>query len=168
VALSACGSGTGATQAPTHPAVTVAAASPCTAAAQAAAARRLGVPASAIARSTFVASSGAPSCRYTARIPDGTTVTVTANIDTAPQAYYRLEREVIEDGQMFSTERESPVPQNVSGLGLTADWFPLEMKLETTDGTRLITIEVAWPGRSVQAREATAEAVAAAYLARPG
>ncbi len=67
-----------------------------------------------------------------------------AELDGAPQAYYRLDREVVEFGQnviwAHLGARADPYP--IAHLGLAADWFPSENQLVTTDGVRLITIVV--------------------------
>jgi hypothetical protein len=159
-ALAACGTSS-AGGAPRAASAT--APSPCTPTEAAAVARRLGVPVATLSHSTYTANSGAPSCRYAARVA-GAPVAVSISVDTAPQAYYRLERQVVEEGQQFGAQANAPVPQDVAHLGLDADWFPAEQDLMTTDGARLITVAVTWPGRDVAFRRAAAEAVAAATL----
>jgi hypothetical protein len=136
----------------------------CTTRARSALAARLGVSGATISATPFIAGSGAPSCHYVVRRIGRGPIGFTANVDTAPQAYCRLEREVVESGQQFASQRESPVPEQVTGLGLDADWFPAEAKLMTTDGTRLITIGVNWPASSQPTERTVAEAAAKAYL----
>jgi hypothetical protein len=91
-------------------------------------------------------------------------VKVTVILDSYPQAYQRLERTAEEDDQQFGTVRTEAPPQQVMGIGLDADWFPTEQKLMTTDGRRLITAFVAWPGARPGRREALGKAVARRYL----
>ncbi len=139
----------------------------CTAPIRLVLSRLLGVPTAAIVATPFTASSAAPSCRLSARW-HGRTIAVTANVDAAPQAYYRLEREIVETGQAFAAQREIPVPEHVAGLGLDAAWFQTEPKLMTTDGTRLITVGVHWPGAAPRSERSLAIAVARASLAPQG
>ena len=54
----------------------------------------------------------------------------------------------------------------VAGLGLDADWFPDGNYVLTTDGVKLITVTVAWPGSSQAARRALSIAVARRFLGR--
>jgi hypothetical protein len=166
--LAACGSSGRSGGSPAREAT---AAGPCAGAAatraQAVVAARAGLPAADVSRAPFVAPSGAPGCRFAARGAGGGAVMVAVSVDTSAQPYYRLEREVVEDSQVFSTAREYPIPLNVPGLGLAADWFGLPEKLEATDGRRLITVTATGPRREA-ARRSVSEAVAAAYLGRPG
>lgn len=87
-----------------------------------------------------------------------------ANVDTAPQPYERLERTIVEDGQQFGQTRGFTPPQTVPRLGLDASWLPDQAKLLTTDGTRLISVSVAWPGAGQTRRRALADAAARPYL----
>ena len=87
-----------------------------------------------------------------------------ANVDNGPQPYFRLERTIVEAGQQFGAVRTAAPPQSVTGLGLDAAWFPDEMKLMTTDGVRLITVTINWPGTSGARRRALARATARDYL----
>jgi hypothetical protein len=162
--LAGCGGGSS-TPAPATTHAAAATPSACSAATAAAVARRLGVPAGTVTASPYIATTAAPSCRYATRVA-GVPVSVTVSIDTAGQAYYRLERQAVEDGQQFASQREAPVPQDVPGIGLDADWFPVEMNLVTADARRLITVAATWPGRDVAVRRAIAEAVARAALAQ--
>jgi hypothetical protein len=90
----------------------------------------------------FPASNGADGCRLTA---SGLTAIVL--LDSAPQPYYRLEREVTEFGQNVDWTKVPPsaYPRTIKHLGLDANWFPLQSRLLTTDGVRLITIKLHGP-----------------------
>jgi hypothetical protein len=91
---------------------------------------------------------------------------VLANVDSAPQAYFRLERQAIEYAQnvLWSHRGAGAYPQHIDHLGVDADWFPVEASVMTTDGRRLITVGVSWPGATTGRRRRAAEAVARTYL----
>jgi hypothetical protein len=112
-----------------------------------------------------VANSGSPECDFRARV-DGGRVRLSVEVDTAPQAYSVLERTAEEAAQIFGPHRPSPPPQDITGLGLDADWFPEEQHLMTTDGLRLITATVVWPAARQSRRRALAEVAARPYLGR--
>ncbi|MGH2851666.1 MAG: hypothetical protein ACRDLP_13730, partial [Solirubrobacteraceae bacterium] len=63
--------------------------------------------------------------------------------------------------------RASPAPEQVAGLGLEASWFPAEMHLEATDGKRLLTTTVDWPGVPAAREIRLARAMTATYLHTP-
>lgn len=91
---------------------------------------------------------------------------VVAQLDSAPQAFARLEREAVETGQNVIWRHLGPAayPQDVPHLGLDADWFPTEAKVMTTDGLRLITVSINWPAANAARRRGVAELVARTYL----
>jgi hypothetical protein len=91
---------------------------------------------------------------------------VTATVDTAPQAYFRLERTVVEEAQNFVQTQGGAAPVQVPGVGLDADWLPGESRLVTTDGTRLVTIAVDWAGATVARRSSLAAGIARTFLGR--
>jgi hypothetical protein len=70
-----------------------------------------------------------PECDFRAHDPNRRAVTVAATIDTAPQAYFRLERAAVEASQSFNPSRIVAPPEDLPGLGLDADWFPAETQL---------------------------------------
>lgn len=109
----------------------------------------------------FTASNGGDKCRLRA----GDT-TVNVILDSAPQAYRRLENQVVEYGQNVDWARvpRSAYPRTVKHVGLDADWFPLENRLLTTDGVRMIDIKVRAREPSPQARESLAISLARVYL----
>jgi hypothetical protein len=110
-----------------------------------------------------VGNNGQPECRFAFVAPPHH-VRVVANLDGAPQAYFRLERTIIETAQLFRAERTFPAPEQVHGLGLDASWFPTTLSLMTTDGHTLITVGVHWPGVKQRRMQTLAAAVAKQYL----
>lgn len=93
---------------------------------------------------------------------------LTANIDTSPSPYFRLERTAVEAYQMFAPTGAAQPPRPVDRLGLEAYWFPDRTQLMSTDGTRLVTVAVGWR-RSRQARRQGLAVVALRpYLRTPG
>jgi hypothetical protein len=105
-----------------------------------------------------------PQCDFKVRPARSDEVAVSATIDTAPQAYVRLERAAVEAGQRFSNTSVVAAPVSVAGLGLDAQWFPADAKLMTTDGARLITVVVSWPAANDARKRSLAESVARPYL----
>jgi hypothetical protein len=104
-------------------------------------ARASGLAARSIHSAPFTALDGSASCRFSARTASQR-MSVVVEIDTAPQAYYRLEREAVEYGQnvLWHHQPESAYPQYVLRVGVEADWFPAERTLMATDDQRLITV----------------------------
>ncbi len=115
----------------------------------------------ATAATPFTASSGADGCRL--RGPEGEAI---AMLDSAPQAFTRMEREQVEFWQnvewSHKTARAAPSP--ITTLGLGGYWFPLQSRLLTTDGVRLITVKVRAPSTGPAERKADAVALAQVYL----
>jgi hypothetical protein len=157
--ISGCG---GSSKASQHLAPTKQAAAPpvCRPAAAAALARDLSVPAGSISARPGVGNNGQPECRFTA----GRDLRVVANLDGAPQAYFRLERTIVETGQLFRADRTFPAPEQVARLGLDASWFPTGSDLMTTDGHTLVTVEVHWPRVPQRRMRTLAAGVARQYL----
>jgi hypothetical protein len=87
-------------------------------------------------------------------------------LDSAPQPYERMEREQVEFWQnvewSHKTARSAPRP--VSHLGLDAYWFPVQSRLLTTDGVRLITVKLRAPGMGPAERREEAVRLAHVYL----
>ena len=137
----------------------------CQPKASSAIAQFLGVPAGTITAGASTGNNSMPQCTFATRPGSAVAVRITANIDTAPQPYFRLERTAEEAEQEFSTVRLA-MPQDITGLGLDADWYPGQQQLMTTDGTRLITVSVSWRKASHGRRQAIAEDVARTYLGR--
>jgi hypothetical protein len=122
-------------------------------------ARAASVSAGAVSEKAGTSSQATPQCVFRAG-----KVKVVAIVDSAPQAYFRLERTVVEAQQQFSTVRLEPAPVHVGGLGLDADWFPKEKQIMTTDGNRLITVGVAWHGMRRKQQIVLAKVIARMYL----
>jgi hypothetical protein len=112
----------------------------------------------AFGAANFTATNGAPACRYR-----GHALTVVADVDSSPQAVYRLDRQVVEYGQgvIWFHRSQSAYPRSVAGIGVAADWFPAEELMMTTDGRRLISIIV---GAGAHSPERIAADAARAYL----
>ena len=96
-------------------------------------------------------------------------MSVIVMLDSAPQAYTRMEREQVEFWQNveWSHKAARAAPRPVVHLGLVGNWFPLQNRLLTTDGVRLITIRVRAPSSGPSERKASAERLARAYLGPP-
>jgi hypothetical protein len=136
----------------------------CPPEAQQAMARFLSVPASGIALSTSTGNNAMPQCTFKAGGAAKRPIVLIANVDSGPQPYFVLERTAVEATQQFTATRMIAAPQDVSGLGLDADWFPAETQLMATDGHRLITVSVSWHGASQARKRVIAEAVTRPYL----
>jgi hypothetical protein len=136
----------------------------CTAGAKAAMARFLAVSPRAVAWKATIANNGMPQCALSAELSGASRVLVVANIDSAPQAFFRLERTAVEAAQNFTSPRVVSPPQQVGGLGLDADWFPSSQQLMTSDGNRLISVSVSWRDAPAARKRGVAEAVARPYL----
>ncbi len=139
----------------------------CLPQARAAVARSLALPTAAVASAESVGNNAEPQCTFSARLSDAKRVTVVANVDSSAQPYFRLERTYLEAEQVFTPTRLIPAPEAITGLGLEADWFPAQSQLMTTDGLRLITVSVSWPGATQKHEQAVAEIVARPYLRSP-
>ena len=126
----------------------------------------LQLPASAVSQAVSRGNNEMPQCVLTARPAARRPVRVTVNLDNGPQPFFRLERTAVEASQQFGTERLYAAPELIMGLGLDADWFPDGNYVLTTDGVKLITVTVAWPGSSQAARRALSIAVARRFLGR--
>jgi hypothetical protein len=136
----------------------------CTARARDAIARFLHATPASLPQRGATANSSYPECVTAARL-GGRRVTVTAEVDTEPDAYAVLERTIIESSQIFP-QRNHPAPQHVDGLGLDASWFPESGQLMTTDAVRLIIATIGWPRVPTARRVALGTAVARTYLGR--
>jgi hypothetical protein len=125
-------------------------------------ARTLEVRASTIATAASTGGNAMPQCDLRTRL-HGRRVDVLINVDNGPQPYFVLERTIVEAAQIFPV-RASPAPEQVAGLGLDAAWFPAERHLEATDGRRLLTTTVGWPGAPAAHEIRLARAMTAPYL----
>jgi hypothetical protein len=176
-AIAGCGSASGGTPtatAPTQaaitgpPATTSVAATPTTrshlASACSSRARRILSRYGSVKPSPYTAKSGAESCHFE---PSGGGPDVVVGLDSAPQAYVRMEREQVEFWQnvewSHQPARASPYP--ITSLGLGGYWFPLQRRLLTTDGVRLITVKLRSSGSAgAAARKSLASRLARIYL----
>jgi hypothetical protein len=104
-----------------------------------------------------------PSLAASCRLEAGPLIVI-SRLDSAPQPYTRLEREVVEYGQNVLHSGRRSYPQSIKRLGLDADWLAAENRLLTTDGVRLIDVKVRWPSASETARRALAIRLADVYL----
>jgi hypothetical protein len=106
-------------------------------------------------------------CSFSARVGTRERAALTANVDTSPSPYFRLERTAVEADQMFAPTRVLPAPQPVDGLGLEAYWFPVQSQLMSTDGVRLVTVTVSLRHGTQTRERKLAEAVSRPYLRTP-
>jgi hypothetical protein len=138
---------------------------PCAARARDVLARAAAVAADTIVASPFTTPSGVASCHFTTRRGTGS-LDVTAELDSAPQAYFRLEREIEEYAQnvLWGHLGEQAYPRTIPHLGFEADWFPRDGRLATGDGERLITVIVSASPAHASSGEAIAEQLARIYL----
>jgi hypothetical protein len=129
-----------------------------------------GVAARAIAQHSFTQPSGSKACHFSAGGSHGLSVTVA--IDSAPQAHYRLDRQVVEYGQtiIWSHQGSAPYPQYLAHLAMEADWLPVPRELLATDGVRIVDVTVGhWPRSSPAGAERAMEKVVRLYMRRvPG
>ena len=112
--------------------------------------------------SGFKASNNAASCRFRAGQAQ-----VVVMLDSAPQPYFRMDREQVEFWQNveWSGQSAKAAPYPMTSLGLGGYWFPLQRRLLTTDGVRLITIKVKSPGSAgATASKSLASRLAGVYL----
>jgi hypothetical protein len=125
-------------------------------------ARETGLRPGLIDASPFIAASGASGCRLQAL-----GVTVIVQLDSAPQAYTRLERQIVEYGQNVLHSGRQEYPRSIKHLGLDAHWLAAENRILTTDGVRLVNVKIRWILASSDAREALAIRLARVYLGPP-
>ena len=95
---------------------------------------------------------------------------VIVELDSAPQPYFRMEREQVEFWQNveWSGQAAKAAPYPITSLGLGGYWFPLQRRLLTTDGVRLVTIKVRSAGSSGPTpRKSLATRLAHMYLGPP-
>jgi hypothetical protein len=127
-------------------------------------ARFLKVAPEAIATSKSMGSNATPQCTFAERVSAHQQVQVIANVNSSPAPYQVLRRTIEEAAQSFTTQRLSPAPRDVPGLGIAASWFPNYQWLQATDGLRLITASVAWRRSTQNQKIALAQAMIRPYL----
>jgi hypothetical protein len=127
-------------------------------------AKAAAVPPNSVTGSPFTASNRAAGCRLRAENRE-----VVVMLDSAPQAYVRMEREQVEFWQNveWSHQAARAAPAPITSLGLGGYWFPLQSRLLTTDGVRLDTIKGVWPTGNRAERKPLAVALAQVYLGPP-
>ena len=118
-------------------------------------------PYGSVEASPFTASNGAAGCRLR-----GGAIGAIVRLDSAPQPYVRMEREVTEFGQNVDWTKVPPsaYPRTVGHLGLDANWFQLQSRLLTTDGVRLVTIKLKGGSIGPTEGKAVATRLARIYL----
>ena len=105
----------------------------CKLKAQRAIAHDLGISTGTVGYAKSVGNNDMPQCAFTAR-PGGHRVRVMVNVDSGPQAYFRLLRTVNEASQIFGVPPPGfHPPQGLSGLGPFASWFPATDRLMATN-----------------------------------
>ena len=162
--LAACGGSaakTTTTRAAAHHAIST---GPCRTSVRDVVAGFLHVAPASVTTAVETGNDGYPQCTYVTRLPQGKRVSLNADVDTGPQPYFVLERTIVEAAQPFTPTRLSPAPQAVPGLGLEASWFPNRDQLMSTDGLKLLTVTVAWPGARPSREIALATAISRPYL----
>ena len=166
LSLAMAGCGAAHTAAPVSPSRAAALPPPCSTPSRRALGRSSGIAVASVVSSPFTTRNGAASCRFSARDHAGGLLDVVAELDSAPQAYDRLEREVVEFGQnvIWAHLGERAYPVSIPDLGLAADWFPSEDQLVTSDGVRLITIVVSSVPAGSGGRARVAASLARSYL----
>jgi len=117
--------------------------------ARAAVARELGVGPGAVKVSLALGGNVEPLCVYVARPKAGhgplTKATVSVNVDSAPQAVWRLMRTVVEASQIFGAPPPGwKRPIGEERLGPWASWFPELNALMATNGVDLLDAIVTW------------------------
>jgi hypothetical protein len=119
------------------------------------------IPGGATAARPFTARNGSAGCRLRGR-----QLEAVVYLDSAPQAYTRMEREQVEFWQNveWSHKTARAAPRPITTLGLGGYWFPVQSRLLTTDGVRLITIKVRAPSIGPAERRAKAVELAQVYL----
>jgi hypothetical protein len=132
------------------PAASGAAFQVCLPQARAAIAKSLGVRISAVGTAHTEGGNGMPQCVFTTPRPSAaheprTRASVTVNVDSGPQAAWRLMRTVVEADQIFGVPPPGwKPPFGVSGLGPYASWFPELDALMATNGVDLLDASVSW------------------------
>jgi hypothetical protein len=127
-------------------------------------ATQVGAPVAGVSQAVSTGNNEMPQCVLRASGAGQRPVRVTVNLDNGSQPYFRLERTSVEASQQFGTKRLYAAPELIMDLGLDAYWYPDASYAQTTDGVRLITVTVAWPGSSQAQRRDLSIAIARRFL----
>jgi hypothetical protein len=139
----------------------------CLPAARQTVARFFALPVRSVSVASSTGNNAEPQCSLRALRRGRPAVRVLANVSTASEPYFVLERTIVEASQIFTARRASPAPQAIPGLGIEASWFPEEMQAMTTDGVRLITVTPTWRHSTQAQKRSLSVAVARLYLTHP-
>ena len=114
---------------------------------------------------SYIAPSGDRGCHFEG---SGGNPDAIVELDSAPQAYVRMEREQVEYWQNveWSHRAARAAPRPVGHLGLGAYWFPAQGRLLSTDGVRMVTVKVHSPSASAE-RKSLAVRLSRVYLGPP-
>jgi hypothetical protein len=137
---------------------------PCAASSREAVARFLALAPANVSAATGTGNNGFPQCTFSAHPAHTRRVSAIANLYDGPQPYFLLERQAVETAQLFGPKRTATPPIAILNLGIEADWFPDLGQLLSTDGLRLITVTMHWPGVRAARQIALAEALSRTYL----
>ena len=141
----------------------------CLAKARRAVARGLGVTQAKVTVAVGEGRNGMPQCTYVVTRPrlksiPHTRVHLVVNVDSAPQASWRLMRTVVEAGQLFGPAPPGwHAPVGLYGLGQYASWFISLHTLMCVNHTRtkLLSVNVTWRradrGQMIKLARATVE-----------
>jgi hypothetical protein len=152
--LSACGAG-----AQPRPSV-------CKLKSQNAIARYLDIAPGTISYSRSIGNNAMPQCNFRTRV-NGRRLGVSVNVDDGSQPYFRLLRTVSEATQIFGPPPPGfRAPQQVSGLGPFASWFPNDHWLMATNDKVLVTVTVTWPEQGRDREVALAKTAIEPYVVR--
>jgi hypothetical protein len=118
----------------------------------------------AISATAYLPPDGSQGCALRAAGRRSATITVDLHVDTLPRPLARLEREAVETTQNVLWSHSRAVPRPVANLGQASWWIPADSRLLASDGQRLVSVAVTWPGSRPTRRLALAEALARSYL----
>ena len=146
----------------------------CLASGRRAFARSLGASSASVSIQVSQGSNGMPQCSYGVSRPrkggPRTRAVVTVNVDSGPQADWRLMRKVVEAGQLFGPPAPGwHAPIGLLGLGPYASWFINLHALMAVNHTRteLLTATVSWKRAERAEMIALARSVIVAYIHAP-
>ena len=135
-------------------------------------AQSLGVRAASVRIAASQGTNGMPQCSYLVQHPHTkllphTSAHLIVNVDSAPQASWRLMRKVVEASQIFGPPPPGwHAPIGLYGLGQYASWFIDLDSLMCVNHTRtkLLTVTVSWRHAKQGERIALARATVEPYI----